>query len=1262
MKRIIKISLRVLAVLVALLALALIVISFYVKQHRQQFISFLESETEKGLSGAKLHIGDISVGFRSSFPLVALTIDSIYLRDSLWSRHHHNLLSANQVYATIDFWKLLNGKIDIQRLDLDKPDIYFYTDSLGYSNTSVFKKKTRSHRDSVSNQPYPILAINDARFTIDEGVKHKFFSFHIHELTGNIQRKKNSPVLAIDLNMDCLVHSLTFNQSKGPFLESKSVQGNFSILYNRDSRELDFDDIQLAIDQQPFVLSGKFFFAEEGTPFNLFWQTNHLSFRKAASLLSANIQKRLEPYDIEDPIDSLTGSLDNSETQYATPLIHLWVKVENRNLKTPFVAIDHASFTATFNNESIRFRGHEDSNTVIRFSSLQGSWENLNFQTDSVVLSNLIHPRIKANVKSDFKLDMINNFLKENELAFIRGTGKINITYSGSLEKFHDSSRLLNGTIKLDDAALHDITTNLLFSPVSGVIRFTGRDMSVENLMFHSGSSDLKINGKVKSIFYFFNHLNDKYSFDWNITSNRLNLDDFNSFLHRKTKPVITANKKSATDESVSAYISKITSADFNVSLKVNKLIYKKIIADSLQANVSIKNEILQFSNVSMQHVGLSIDEGHTHKYFGFRIHDMDCNIQLKPGSPVLTFDLNLDCLVQAMTFNQAKGPFLENKSLQGVFRILYNKDSKELDFDKISLAVDRQPFIFTGKFFFAKEGTPFLLSWETKNLSFRKAVSFLSANLQKTLGPYDIEDPIDSLTGSMNNSETQYSTPLIHLWLKVENRNLKSPFIPVDHASFTATFNNEAERYLGHEDSNTVIHFTAFQGDWENLHFLADSLVLSNLIHPRAKMNVRSEFKLELVNNFLKENELTLKGGIGKIDIAYNGSLDKDYDSSRLLTGSLTLSDADLVYAPRQFRFSPVSGVIRFTGKDMIIENLELHAGSTDVTMNGKLKNIFYSFYHLNDKYTFDWSISSRRLNLDDFNNFLRPQTITAEEEKKKSAPDVKVSSFISQLTGSDFNINLKANQVIYKKFVSDSVQADIMLNENTVQFKNVVLKHGNGSMSLNGFMQNDTGSNSFALETRLNNINVSSLFYGFDNFGFQSMTYKNIHGNLSANISMEGSITPGAQLIKEGFKSSIQFNLKNGQLLNFPPFEQIHQKFLRKRNLSDVRFADLYDSIEVNGENITINRMEIRSSVLTMFVNGIYNMKTGPDMSIQVPLSNLKANKDSVIVNKGTQRNQGISVRLRLRRGADGKLDVTWDPFDKANKEINKNENPGL
>ena len=293
------------------------------------------------------------------------------------------------------------------------------------------------------------------------------------------------------------------------------------------------------------------------------------------------------------------------------------------------------------------------------------------------------------------------------------------------------------------------------------------------------------------------------------------------------------------------------------------------------------------------------------------------------------------------------------------------------------------------------------------------------------------------------------------------------------------------------------------------------------------------SDFKLDLMNSYLKENELSFRGETGKIDLAYSGSFEKHYDSSRLLTGSITLADAYLHYAPRNLEFAPVSGVIHFTGKDMTIDNLVLHSGSSDLTMNGKVKSIFYFINQRNEKYSLDWTITSNRLNLDDFNNFLRPQAKPAETEIKTSAPARTVSDFISELTRSNFNISLKAGQVIYKKFVVDSLQAAVTLKENGVHFRNVVLKNGKGSMFLQGFLQNDINSNSFALETQMNNINVSNLFYVFDNFGLTSLTHKNISGSLTAHINMEGNLTPNAQLIKDDFKSSIQFNIQNGQLL---------------------------------------------------------------------------------------------------------------------------------
>ena len=170
------------------------------------------------------------------------------------------------------------------------------------------------------------------------------------------------------------------------------------------------------------------------------------------------------------------------------------------------------------------------------------------------------------------------------------------------------------------------------------------------------------------------------------------------------------------------------------------------------------------------------------------------------------------------------------------------------------------------------------------------------------------------------------------------------------------------------------------------------------------------------------------------------------------------------------------------------------------------------------------------------------------------------------------------------------------------------------------------------------------------------KSPTDKNIGGTLSADVTMQGGLTTKAQMIPEELKGFVKFNLQNGQLVDFEPVQKIQETVFKSRDFSDIQFADLHDLLEVKGDNIIINRMEIRSTVMTMFIEGIYNTKTGPDLSIQVPLSNLKANKDSVLVNKGINSKTGVSARLRAQRGSDGKIKISWDPFNKSGKKMKK------
>ena len=688
-----------------------------------------------------------------------------------------------------------------------------------------------------------------------------------------------------------------------------------------------------------------------------------------------------------------------------------------------------------------------------------------------------------------------------------------------------------------------------------------------------------------------------------------------------------------------------------------NTSVFKKNDPPKKDAPQNLDYPILQINNGT-----LAIDKKDNNKFFGYEIRNLECKIHGDPGDRSLKIDIDLDCKVQRMTFNKEKGPFLANKTVAGEFQVFFNKDSKVLQFEKIKLAIDGQPFILAGKFFLAEVPTPFTLSWVTDNLSFKKASTFLSENIRLKLGEYDISENITHMTGSMDNSEPEYKTPLIHLRLNVENKNLVTPLVKIDGATFIATFNNEEVKGRGHEDSNTVMHFSPFKASWDKIDFKCDSIVIRNLIHPRMNMQISSDFPLENINTIFDENVLSFNKGSGKINMIYQGSLEQNYDSSRMISGNFNMDSAALTYVPRNLQFTRGQGVIRFDQKDIIIDDLNLYSGTTDLIMSGRVKSVFYLINQKNKKLTLDWAIKSNKLNLNDFTSYLKQQHTKVVPKKNKSSLAKTLTEFTNLLESANFNLDLSAKQLIYKKFVANNLVANMEMDDNAIRLKKIDLQHAGGSIAIQGIVRNDPSANPFSFKSQLNNVNVSKIFYAFNSFGLKSPTDKNIAGTLTADITLQGGFTTKAQLIPEELKGFVKFNMHDGKLMNFEPVQKIQQTVFKSRNFSDIQFADLHDLLEINGNNIKINRMEIRSSVITMFVEGVYNTKTGPDLSIQVPLSNLKANKDSVLRNRGIFSKTGVSARLRAQKGDDGKIKISWDPFNKAGKEMKKAESPKL
>lgn len=210
-------------------------------------------------------------------------------------------------------------------------------------------------------------------------------------------------------------------------------------------------------------------------------------------------------------------------------------------------------------------------------------------------------------------------------------------------------------------------------------------------------------------------------------------------------------------------------------------------------------------------------------------------------------------------------------------------------------------------------------------------------------------------------------------------------------------------------------------------------------------------------------------------------------------------------------------------------------------------------------------------------------------------------------------------------------------------------------GTMSLGGQLLN-TGAaiHTASVNTTFVNVDVQKIFYAFDNFGQDGITSQSLEGKLTAKANASFVMNDEGKLFPSSTTGNIDFSLKNGALNNYEPIKKIQDFIFKKRDFDNIRFAELKDHLDINKGEVTINRMEIQSSVLSLFVEGLFSQKGNTDISIQVPLSNLKKRKEDYDPeNIGTDKKGGRSIFLRGRPGSDGNVNFKLDLFNRYKKD---------
>ncbi|WP_316819034.1 AsmA family protein [Pedobacter nyackensis] len=658
-----------------------------------------------------------------------------------------------------------------------------------------------------------------------------------------------------------------------------------------------------------------------------------------------------------------------------------------------------------------------------------------------------------------------------------------------------------------------------------------------------------------------------------------------------------------------------------------------------------------QIRKIALNNVNFVVDNQKGHKLFHFVVDELTGKIDY-PFLGGWDANIELKTIAKSMAFNTRRGSFIKDKLLEGPFKVSYNESNGIVDVAQNKLKIGDDTFIIDARFDTSKESTEFTIHIDVPKILWRNASGLLAPNITEKLNMFNLAQPIYAkctLKGDMGPG----GDPQIDVEAVVKDNQLTTPGGVIDDCNFTGMFTNNYVNGKGFNDENSAIKLYHFKGGYKEIPFSIDTAFIHNLEKPIATGIFKSQFEIAKLNKVVGEETLKFGKGTAIVNLAYKADIVDFKLNKPLVAGSIDIKNADISYMPRKLNFNNTAILLNFTNNDLFIKNIRLQSGKSVVMMDGVVRNFLNLYYTAPEKILLTWKISSPQVHLGEFLGFLERRRPAAKTRKKS----VKKSTFSEDLNEvfekSNVNMHLSVDKVYYNKFLATNANADLLLSESGIAIRNVNVKHAGGSLKLNGNISQRGTLNRFNINTVLSNVDIKHFFYAFDNFGLTSLTSKNLKGFLFSNANISGGITNQGKLVTNSMNGSLNFDLRKGALLNFDPIISVGKFAFPFRDLNNITFENLNGKFDVRGQKITINPMQINSSLLNMDVAGVYSLSTGTNITVDVPLRNPK--KDADLTDKKEiqeRRMKGIVLHLLATDGEDGKIKI------KLNKNRDKNK----
>lgn len=672
--------------------------------------------------------------------------------------------------------------------------------------------------------------------------------------------------------------------------------------------------------------------------------------------------------------------------------------------------------------------------------------------------------------------------------------------------------------------------------------------------------------------------------------------------------------------------------------------------ADSTR-DFRLTNEKIHFNNLRF-----TWHDSLRNKFIGFLLADVQSEVSHWDSLVACRMNGRID--FERLLFNPSRGSFLKDQSAHVSLAFDFYPDSSLLRLKPSMLSLHESEFDIAGVFDFSPKKT-IALDISSDRLLYDEGMAVIPETIARKLSLLAVTKPF-GINVHLDAPMQPGVQPAVVVKFDLDNNVFKSNVVTITDLSLQGVMTNHEDPSRAIDNRNSTVHLENIQGKIDDLPFEARA-ILSDFDDLALEVFSKHKVTLPQLNREVDTTSIQFTAGNFFSEFHYKGKLNEYFDQETgtykgELEGKSTIEGGAFTLIARKLNFKDVDMSMRFNEDTVWIDQLGLAIGKSSAQLQGMITNYVPYFTRPVNKGYVKLKITSPNLDMGSF--------LVKKSTKKRSAKEVKqdkerVSDMLDKIfTNLQFDIELNIDKLKNRTFNASKISGNIKLNGTALQADKIKMNFGGGKINLSMTMKDlHKEINPVDVKATGSNIAIKELFRSFDNFHQKSITDENLEGTMSFDTKIKLKINDDFNVLLPSLGGDVSMVIKNGRLINVEAIHNMSNFLFKRRDFDDVRFAQINGQVKLSHRDVHISRMEVQSTVLSLFLEGKYSLDNETNLSIQLPLSNLKKrNKDFVPKNVGTDAKVGPSVFLLAKSTPDGKTDISYEGLrikDKKKKE---------